>query len=111
MRAGPTASDPATSRGIRSDPSASPPYFRCFVECATPSVMRARVILVLIFVVMAAAGISVGCGGNDLVIGGMLPASPTVGPTATPSCTVSGDVCANNSECCSGVCDFTGLCQ
>jgi hypothetical protein len=58
-----------------------------------------------------------GCGGQDLVIGGSLPLTPTVGP-GTPSptaCAPVGQSCDNVSVfCCSGTaaCDaVTGLCD
>ena len=45
----------------------------------------------------------VGCGGNDLVLGGMpLPVTPT--PTPGGTCLQTGDTCVLSSDCCSGQC-------
>ncbi|MBI3785982.1 MAG: hypothetical protein HY270_21530 [Deltaproteobacteria bacterium] len=47
-----------------------------------------------------------GCGGNDLVVGGHIPLTPTsTGPTATPGCLDSGQSCTRSVDCCSAVCD------
>jgi len=46
----------------------------------------------------------VGCGGPDLVVGGMLPATATAGTTPTTTCGQPGDPCGTNSDCCSGNC-------
>jgi hypothetical protein len=49
-----------------------------------------------------------GCGGEDLVVGGHLPLTPTsTGPTATPGCAASGETCSFSSQCCSGTCLIT----
>jgi hypothetical protein len=46
----------------------------------------------------------IGCGTQDLVVGGMLPlATPTA--TATPGgCLQSGQICGLSGDCCSGQC-------
>ena len=44
----------------------------------------------------------ISCGGGDLVIGGMLPATPT--PVSTPTCLPSGSSCTLSTDCCSGAC-------
>jgi hypothetical protein len=61
--------------------------------------MRACAIGVLSAVVLAAVGS--GCGGNDLVVGGMLP--PTIALTVTASCTNTGGLCSVDADCCSGL--------
>lgn len=58
--------------------------------------------------VMLFAGVAItqnGCGGDDLVVGGMVPLPPTVAqPTATPECAKGNEPCERSSDCCSGVC-------
>jgi hypothetical protein len=46
-----------------------------------------------------------GCGGDDLVVGGMIPVTPSRSrATATPSCLESGEPCEGSSDCCSFEC-------
>jgi len=56
----------------------------------------------------------VGCG-NDLVVGGMIPITPTAAATETPTCVASGEGCSVSSDCCSGICfspdGFSLICQ
>ncbi|HVM97908.1 MAG TPA: hypothetical protein VMT89_16050 [Candidatus Acidoferrales bacterium] len=54
-----------------------------------------------------------GCGGNDLVVGGMIPLTPTsVIPTATPGLLGPGEPCTTSSQCDSGICFVgTNTCQ
>jgi hypothetical protein len=54
---------------------------------------------------------AIGCGGDDLVIGGTRPITPTsAGGTATPSCGQLDDACSVGADCCSGNC-FLDACQ
>ena len=49
-----------------------------------------------------------GCGGNDLVVGGMLPVTPTAVTSPTPSgCIPFGQLCSLSSTCCAGSCIST----
>lgn len=46
-----------------------------------------------------------GCGGDDLVVGGMIPITPSAPrATATPNCLESGEPCDGSSDCCSFEC-------
>jgi hypothetical protein len=67
--------------------------------------MWTRVTCVCAFVLLLAVVCIIGCGGNDLVVGGMLPFTQTPVGTATPSnCGAVGDPCVSNTECCNLVC-------
>ena len=74
--------------------------------------MRIRAWLAVLGVASAIAVMSVGCGGDDLLVGGALPnPTPTSAVTPTPACGVSGDPCSAGTDCCSGACDvFLGQC-
>ena len=71
--------------------------------------MRAR--LAAVFITLALLLSAVGCGGNDLVVGGMLPATATPMTTPTPVCNPSGGGCSSDTQCCTGICLINGLCQ
>ncbi len=70
--------------------------------------MRAR--FAIAFVTLALLLGAVGCGGNDLVVGGMLPPSPSPATTPTATCVGSGGACVLNGDCCSGACTTFGTC-
>lgn len=61
-----------------------------------------------IFAVAVLVGLALsqqGCGGDDLVVGGMIPITPTVTrATPTAECLETGAPCTVSSECCSAVC-------
>jgi len=51
-----------------------------------------------------------GCGGDDLVVGGMLLPTAVPAPTDTPgACLDPGFSCSVNRDCCSLVCDATSF--
>jgi insecticidal peptide len=64
-----------------------------------PVLWRSRLVAALI--VLAVGAGAVGCGGNDLVVGGTV--RPTVLPTGT-TCLPRDARCTTPAECCSGLC-------
>jgi hypothetical protein len=61
--------------------------------------------LVAATVVLGVVIAVIGCGGPDLVVGGMLPPT-TLTPvtTTTPGCLPTGSACSFSTDCCSGQC-------
>ncbi len=66
--------------------------------------MRPELSLVISIAVLSALLSWGGCGGPDLVVGGMLPATATPATTATATCVQAGGICGANTDCCSGNC-------
>jgi len=62
--------------------------------------MNVRAILVLTLVALAIGAAGMGCGGNDLTVVGVLPATPTASLTPTATCGEEGETCTVNSDCC-----------
>ena len=61
-----------------------------------------RTCLIVGFTLLALATTWLGCGGDDLVVGGML--RPTPSTTQTPTCVNEGEACTlGGNDCCSGL--------
>jgi hypothetical protein len=75
--------------------------------------MRSRISILTVSIFLFAACAVVGCGGEDLVLSGMLNPTATPAPTATPggTCLGTGQICTFASNCCSGVCLIDNLCE
>jgi hypothetical protein len=64
--------------------------------------MNAQLHLAIVTIGLCLLIAFIGCGGEDLVINGMLPNTPVV--TGTPTCLDAGETCVLASDCCSGQC-------